>query len=145
MIIDGVQISAYTGLSGRQFRGIRTLNRRHPDTLSIKTGTEIVSGMCTGQFIGIERPINIGREVKRADIVIYNTATACASNDQDNIFIIGEIKSPTIRSADGQLSSYISATTAQGGFWTNGNKIDFYRKDISTGALIPWLGIPKYS
>lgn len=101
--------------------------------------------MCTGQFIGIERPINIGREVKRADIVIYNTATACASNDQDNIFIIGEIKSPTIRSADGQLSSYISATAAQGGFWTNGNKIDFYRKDISTGALIPWLGIPKYS
>lgn len=43
-----------------------------------------------------------------------------------------------------QLTSYLSATSAQGGFWTNGNKITFYRKDISSGSLIPWLGLPKY-
>lgn len=94
--------------------------------------------------IGLERPINIGREIKRADIVVYNSTTACASNDQGNIFLIAEIKAPTIRDADGQLGSYLSATSAQGGFWTNGNKIDFYRKEVSTGALIPWLGIPKH-
>mgnify|MGYP007026100307 CR=1 FL=1 len=46
--------------------------------------------------------------------------------------------------ADGQLFSYMSATSAQGGFWTNGNKISFYRKDATTGNIIPWLGIPKY-
>lgn len=38
----------------------------------------------------------------------------------------------------------MSATSAQGGFWTNGNKIDFYRKDTGTGAIISWLGLPKY-
>ena len=28
--------------------------------------------------------------------------------------------------------------------WTNGNKIDFYRKDLQTGSIGSWLGIPKY-
>lgn len=94
--------------------------------------------------IGLERGINIGREVKRADIVIYNNATACASNNQGDIYLIAEIKAPTIPDSDGQLISYMSATSAQGGFWTNGNKIDFYRKELGSGNIIPWLGIPKY-
>lgn len=94
--------------------------------------------------IAIERPINIGREIKRADIVVYNNAAACASNDQGNIYIIAEIKAPNIIDSDGQLDSYMSATSAQGGFWTNGNKIDFYRKDLASGTIIPWLGIPKH-
>jgi type I restriction enzyme M protein len=94
--------------------------------------------------IGLERAINMGRETKRADIVIYNTAASCASNNQGDIYVIAEVKAPTILDSDGQLNSYMSATSAQGGFWTNGNKIDFYRKDLSTGAINPWLGIPKY-
>ncbi|OQB20418.1 MAG: putative type I restriction enzymeP M protein [Firmicutes bacterium ADurb.Bin182] len=94
--------------------------------------------------IGLERPINIGREIKRADIVVYNSATACSTNDQGNIFFTAEIKAPTIIDAGGQIRSYISATSAQGGFWTNGNKIEFYRKDLSSGVLLPWLGIPKH-
>lgn len=94
--------------------------------------------------IGLERTINMGRELKRADIVVYNSPNACASNDQGNIYFIAEIKAPTILASDGQLDSYISATSAQGGFWTNGNRIDFYRKDALTGALVTWLGIPKY-
>lgn len=94
--------------------------------------------------IGLERTINIGREIKRSDIVIYNTPEACASNDQGNIFLIAEVKAPTILDSDGQLNSYLSATSAQGGFWTNGNKIDFYRKELSSGSIISWLGIPKY-
>ena len=89
--------------------------------------------------IGLERPINIGREVKRADIIVYNSATACASNDQGNIYLIAEIKAPTITDFDGQLDSYLSATSAQGGFWTNGNKIDFFRKDTSIGNIIHGL------
>ena len=36
--------------------------------------------------IGIERTINIGREIKRADIVVYNTPAACASNNQARSF-----------------------------------------------------------
>lgn len=38
----------------------------------------------------------------------------------------------------------MSATSALGGFWTNGNKIEFYRKDIQKGVIISWLGLPKY-
>lgn len=34
--------------------------------------------------IALERTINIGRENKRADIVIYNSPEACASGDQGN-------------------------------------------------------------
>lgn len=94
--------------------------------------------------IGIERAVNIGREVKRADIIVYNNATACASNDQGNIQLIAECKAPNVLDSDGQLNSYMSATSAQGGFWTNGNKIDFYRKDLVSGAIISWIGLPKY-
>ena len=94
--------------------------------------------------IGIERTIHIGRETKRADIVVYNSASACSHNDQGDIFFIAEIKAPTVNDSDGQLNSYLSATSAQGGFWTNGNKIDFYRKDMATGRLVTWLGIPKF-
>ena len=46
--------------------------------------------------VALERAINIGREIKRADIVVYHTAAACASNDQGNIYLIAEIKAPTI-------------------------------------------------
>ena len=91
--------------------------------------------------VALERAINIGREIKRADIVVYHTAAACASNDQGNIYLIAEIKAPTILESDGQLMAYLSATSAQGGFWSNGNKIEFYRKDLSAGNIIPWLGI----
>lgn len=42
--------------------------------------------------VALERAINIGREIKRADIVVYHTASACASNDQGNIYLIAEIK-----------------------------------------------------
>ena len=95
--------------------------------------------------IGLERTIKIGRESKRADIAIYNTQESCADNDQGNIFLIAEIKAPSIQDSDGQLKSYISATSAQGGFWTNGNRIDFFRKDLPTGTVMTWLGIPKYN
>lgn len=95
-------------------------------------------------YIGLERTINIGRETKRADIVIYNSPQSCAVNDQGDIFYIAEVKAPSIKDSDGQLNSYISATSAQGGFWTNGDHIHFYRKELSTGNIIPWLGIPKF-
>ncbi len=96
------------------------------------------------EHIGLEKSINIGREVKRVDIVVYNSAAACASNQQGEIYLIAEVKAPTVLDSDGQLASYMSASSAQGGFWTNGNKIEFYRKEAGTGNLIPWLGIPKY-
>ena len=54
--------------------------------------------------MAVEREINIGREKKRPDVLIFNSAEACASNDQGNIFIIAEIKAPTVIESDGQLA-----------------------------------------
>lgn len=94
--------------------------------------------------IGIEKGVHMGREIKRADVVVYNNENACATNNQGEILLIAEIKAPSILDSDGQLISYLSATSAQGGFWTNGNRIDFYRKEPETSNIISWIGIPKY-
>ena len=96
------------------------------------------------ELLAVERTINIGRELKRADIIIYNSSRACAENDQGQIYIIGECKAPNISDPDGQLDSYVCATSAQGSFWTNGDKMNFYRKNSSDGSIVSWLGIPKY-
>jgi type I restriction enzyme M protein len=94
--------------------------------------------------MAVERWINIGIERKRADIVIYNSSDARAKNSQGQIVIIGETKNATIKEPDGQVISYISATSAQGGFWTNDDTLLFYRKNLEDGVVSDWLGIPKY-
>lgn len=91
-----------------------------------------------------ERTINMGREKKRADIIIYNNKLANAENDQGQIHLIIEVKAPNEKEPDGQLIGYISATSATGGFWTNGEKIVYYKKDLKTGNVITWIGIPRF-
>ena len=92
--------------------------------------------------IALERTINIGVDKKRADILIYNTHADNVNNFQGGIFLIAEIKAPTIKEPDGQLISYICATSAQGGFWTNGDKIYYYRR-LPDNTIVEWIGIPK--
>lgn len=94
--------------------------------------------------IALERTINAGRKKLRADIVVFNSAEARASNDQGQIYLTGETKAPTIKAPDGQEKSYISSCSAQGGFWTNGTSISFFRKIVSTGEIKKWIGIPRY-
>ena len=94
--------------------------------------------------IALERSISIGTDQKRADIVIYIDDDGQKRNDQGKIYLIGEAKGPSIKAPDGQEISYIAASSAQGGFWTNGNTIYFYRQNLKTGELIEWIGIPKY-
>lgn len=93
--------------------------------------------------MAFERPINMGREKKRADIVVYESAEARAADDQGKILLIAEIKAPNEKVNDGQLTSYISASSAQGGFWTNGDRIEFFRKKPDSGIVYEWIGIPK--
>ncbi|GAB4513310.1 MAG: hypothetical protein OHK0046_14020 [Anaerolineae bacterium] len=93
--------------------------------------------------IALERSINIGRDRKRIDIGVYASPSAQVANEQGQLLLIGETKAPNEREPDGQLLSYLNATSAQGGFWTNGNTIQFYRK-TSSGLIEQWLGIPKY-
>ena len=76
------------------------------------------------QRIRVEYPINFGREVKFADIVIFD-------KDRPNVeYIIVEIKKPKLLDGKRQLRSYCNATGAPIGVWTNGDQISHYnRKD----------------
>lgn len=92
--------------------------------------------------VALEKGIRMGREEKRADIIIYNSPAAKVHNDQGQIAFIIETKAPTEKEPDGQLISYICSTSAQGGFWTNGEKI-FYYKRADNNQVEEWIGIPR--
>lgn len=96
------------------------------------------------ELIAHERTINMGREKKRADIIIYESKQACVENDQGQIKLIIEVKAPNEKEPDGQLLGYISSTSADGGFWTNGEKIVYFKKDATSNNVLKWIGIPRY-
>ncbi len=94
-------------------------------------------------IIALEKTIKIGVENKRADIVIYRSSADKKSNNQGGIFLIAEVKSPKIKEPDGQLISYMSATSAEGGLWTNGEVIIYYRRNYDN-SIEEYISIPKY-
>lgn len=76
------------------------------------------------QRIKFEHPIHFGREVKSADIVVFD-------KDRPTVeYIIVEIKKPRLQDGKNQLRSYTNATGAPIAVWTNGGQISHYnRKD----------------
>ena len=76
------------------------------------------------QRIKFEHPIHFGREVKSADIVIFD-------KDRPTVeYIIVEVKKPKLQDGKNQLRSYTNATGAPIAVWTNGGQISHYnRKD----------------
>ena len=74
--------------------------------------------------IQLEYPVHFGREVKRADIVIFE------KKHPDSEYIIVEVKKPKLLEGKAQLKSYCNATGALIGVWTNGEITECYhRKD----------------
>ena len=74
--------------------------------------------------LGFESFVNMGREKKRADIVIFD------KDRPDTAYIIVEVKKPKLTDGKNQLRSYCNATGAPIGVWTNGEQISHYhRKD----------------
>ena len=84
----------------------------------------------------LEYAVKFGREVKRADIVIFD-------KDRTTVpYIIVELKKPKLKDGKEQLKSYCNATGAPIGVWTNGSSISYYnRKDPNYFEDIP--NIPK--
>ncbi len=76
------------------------------------------------QRIKFEHAIHFGREVKSADIVVFD-------KDRPTVeYIIVEIKKPKLQDGKNQLRSYTNATGAPIAVWTNGAQISQYnRKD----------------
>ena len=90
--------------------------------------------------IKLEHAINFGREVKRADIVIFD------KEHPDSEYIIVEVKKPKLQDGKEQLKSYCNATGALIGVWTNGQEITSYRrKETNIFEEIPDPKIPKAS
>ena len=74
--------------------------------------------------IKLEHAIHFGREVKRADIVIFQ------KDHPDSEYIIVEVKKPKLLEGKAQLKSYCNATGAIIGVWCNGLTTECYhRKD----------------
>ena len=74
--------------------------------------------------IETEYTVTIGRDKKRADIVVFDKINTTAP------YILIEIKGKGLLDGKEQLKSYCNATGAPIGVWTNGDKISYYhRKD----------------
>jgi type I restriction enzyme M protein len=73
----------------------------------------------------VEFPVRFGTDTsKRADIVIME------KDRPDAVYIIVELKKPTLKDGKEQLKSYCNGTGSPMGVWTNGGDIDYYhRKD----------------
>lgn len=84
----------------------------------------------------IEFGINHGREVKRADLAILETAK------NNELYIVIEIKKPKEKDGKDQLKSYCNWSGASMAVWTNGETISYYnRRDPNYFKDIP--NIPK--
>jgi len=76
------------------------------------------------QRIKFEHPVSFGREIKSADIVVFDSDRPLVE------YIIVEVKKPKLKEGKEQLRSYCNATGAPIGVWTNGGQISHYnRKD----------------
>lgn len=74
--------------------------------------------------IKLEHAIHFGREVKRADIVVFEKERPTTE------YIVVELKKDKEKEGKEQLKSYCNATGASIAIWTNGSQITYYnRKD----------------
>lgn len=86
-------------------------------------------------------PINIGSETKFADIAIYESAAAAKAKDQARIKIIVETKAPDVKKGVQQLTSYIFASSAEGGVWINQTDAPKYFCRVNR-KLLDWPNLP---
>ena len=99
------------------------------------------------ECMAIEALIRIGSEDKRADVVIYDSADACRARDQGRVALVVEAKAPTKKKGQKQLTSYVFASSAEGGVWTDGREVGYFRRVQSPGGsahrLQEWTNIPR--
>jgi type I restriction enzyme M protein len=72
--------------------------------------------------LAFEYSINFGREIKSADIVVFD------KDRHDTSYIIVELKKPKLLDGKSQLRSYCNATGAPISIWTNGEQISHYHR-----------------
>ncbi|MHB1419940.1 MAG: N-6 DNA methylase [Bacillota bacterium] len=93
------------------------------------------------EFIDVEFIIQIGRSNKKADIVVFHSE----QKTQNNAYIVVETKKNKVVDGVEQVHSYVSASTAQFGVWTNGPGIKYFQKDNKqSNRILDIPDIPKY-
>ena len=90
------------------------------------------------ECMDIEVRISRGSRAAResADIVIYRSSNVLERDQNRDIVGIIELKRPERQDGIRQLKSYMSASSAVWGVWTNGNDIAYVYHDPATGALL---------
>jgi type I restriction enzyme M protein len=74
-------------------------------------------------------------EADRADIIIYKSDDKIQRDQNKDILGIVETKRPRREDGIRQLMSYMSASSALWGVWTNGNEIEYLYKDPEMGEI----------
>lgn len=72
---------------------------------------------------------------ERADIVVYETTDKNKRSQSADILGIVETKRPTRKEGIKQLMSYMSASSALWGVWTNGTDIEYLFRDPKSGKI----------
>lgn len=72
---------------------------------------------------------------ERADIVVYKTTDKNKREQNQDVLGIVETKKPTRKEGVKQLMSYMSASSAYWGVWTNGEEIEYIYRHPSTGEI----------
>ncbi len=72
---------------------------------------------------------------EKADIVIFNSIDPNKRDQSRDIIGIVETKRPTKKEGVKQLASYMSASSALWGVWTNGSDIEYLYRDPKSGEI----------
>ena len=90
----------------------------------------------TKGHIDIEVVIQRGSAAReRADIVVYRTDDLSRRSQNKDIAGIIEVKRDNRKDGVGQLQSYMSATSALWGAWTNGQEIEYLLKEPESATI----------
>ncbi|MCL4406247.1 MAG: N-6 DNA methylase [Patescibacteria group bacterium] len=79
--------------------------------------------------------ISSAKNKERADIVVYKTSNKEKREQSRDILGIVETKRPTKKEGVKQLASYMSASSALWGVWTNGSDIEYLYRDPISGEV----------
>lgn len=86
----------------------------------------------------IQRGVKIPKRITprdRADIVIYRTTDLLRRDQNSDIMGIVETKRPNRSDGVRQLMTYMSASSAVWGVWTNRDEVEYVYKDPATGEI----------
>lgn len=94
--------------------------------------------------LDIRVAIPMGSAIEEADIVVFRTAHSHERDPGKDIIGIIECKKPGAKDGVAQLKSYMAATSAEWGAWTNGEEAQYFCKDgnqVLEGPGIPYRGL----